>query len=76
MMYYVPELTNGYNFKTSVNHEDVRVCLDLYGKEKEVCSAEFQDIVNIVKPDIRVPVHPYDALLLFNELHEILEEYV
>lgn len=29
VMYYVPELTNGYNFKTSVNHEDVRVCLDL-----------------------------------------------
>ena len=76
VMYFIPELTNGYYFKTSVDLEDVRICLDLYGKEKALCSAEFQDIVNILKPGIKAPVHPFDALRLFIDLCVILEDYI
>lgn len=40
------------DFKTTVNPEDVNLCIDLYGKEKEVCSPEFKEIVDIIKPDV------------------------
>ena len=76
VMFFVPELTDGYDFKTHVNSEDVNMCIHLYGQEKETCSTEFTEIINIIKPDIRIPVHPYEALRLFIELNTILEEYV
>jgi hypothetical protein len=76
VMYFVPEITNGYDFKTYVNPDDVNMCIQLYGKEKETCSAKFKEIINIIKPGVRVPVHPYEALLLFIELNDILETYL
>ena len=75
-MYFVPELTNGYDFKTRVNLEDVNACIQLYGREKEACSTKFKEIVNIMKPGIRIPVHPHEALQLFIELNNNLEEYI
>ncbi|KAH3731108.1 hypothetical protein DPMN_057113 [Dreissena polymorpha] len=41
VMYFVPELINGYDFKTCVNPEDVNLCIQLYGKEK-ACSKNFK----------------------------------
>lgn len=76
VMYFVPELTDGCDFKTTVNPEDVNLCIDLYGKEKEVCSPEFKEIVYIIKPVVRIHVHPHETLRLFIEINDILEEYV
>lgn len=59
-----------------MNPEDIDMCIDFYGKEKEVCSAEFQDIVNIVKTDVRVSLHSYEALRLFTDLYDILEGHL
>jgi hypothetical protein len=42
-------------------------------KKKKFAVKNFK-IVNILKPDTRVPVHPYDALRLFIVLYSTLEK--
>ncbi|OWF36955.1 hypothetical protein KP79_PYT02570 [Mizuhopecten yessoensis] len=76
VMYFVPELTDGHNFKTVVDAEDVNSCINLYGKQKQTCSKEFKQLVNIIKPNVQIPVHPDEALRLFTELTIILEDYI
>lgn len=76
VLYFVPELTEGHNFGTNVDTEDINLCINLYGKRKEICCKEFKQIVDIIKPDVQVPVHPYEALRLFIELNNILEHYL
>ena len=61
--------------KTCVNPEDVNLCIHLYGKEKEACRKECNEIVNIIKPGVPIPVHPYEALRLFIQLNDILEGF-
>ncbi|KAJ8317853.1 hypothetical protein KUTeg_002944 [Tegillarca granosa] len=55
---------------------NINLCINLYGKRKEICCKEFKQIVDIIKPDVQVPVHPYEALRLFIELNYILEHYL
>lgn len=75
-LYFVPELTDGHNFWTNVDTEDVNLCINLYEKQKEICCKDFKQLVNIIKPNVQVPVHPDDALRLFIELNNILEQYM
>ena len=72
-LYFIPELTNGHDFGTSVNSEDVKLCTRLYGEKKETCSQEFKELVNILKPCVQIPVHPDEALRRFVELNDTLE---
>lgn len=63
-----------------MNAEDVNVCIictcNLYGKKKETCSEEFKELVNLIKPDVQIPVHPNESLELFIELNDVLKDYV
>ena len=34
-LYYIQELTNGHDFGTSVNSEDVKLCTRLYGEKRK-----------------------------------------
>ena len=70
VLYFVPELTNGHDFRTRVDTVDVAVCAILNGKKEETCSKEFKELVNILRPGVETPVHPYEALRLFNELNK------
>lgn len=76
VMYFVPELTDGHNFRTVVDTEDVNACIELYGKNKQTCTEDFKQIVNIIKPNVQIPIHPDEALRLFIELNVILEDYL
>lgn len=80
VLYFVPELTDGQTPLTPVNAEDVNVCItctyNLYGKTNETCSEELKELVNLIKPDVQIPVHPYESLELFIELNDALKDYV
>lgn len=76
VLYFVPELTDGQDFKTPLNVEDVNVCINMYGKKKETCSGEFKELVYLIKPDVQIQVHPDEALELFIELNDALKDYV
>lgn len=39
VLYFVPVLTDGPDFKTPVNAENVNVCINLYGKKKVVAKS-------------------------------------
>ena len=76
VMYFVPELTDGHNFRTYVDTEDVKVCIELYGEKKQTCSNAFKELINILKPNVQIPVHPDEALRLFVELYLSLEDFI
>lgn len=76
VLYFVPALTDGQDFKTRVNAENVDVCINMYRKKKETCSEEFKELVFLIKPDVQIPVHPDEVLQLFIELNDALKDYV
>lgn len=75
-MYFVLELTDGQDLKTHVNAGGVNVCINLYKKMKITCSEEFNELVNLINPDVLITVYPDEALELFIELNDGLKNYV
>lgn len=76
VLYFVPALTDGQDFKTRVNAENVDVCINMYRKKKETCSEEFKELVFLIKPDVQNPVHPDEVLQISIKLNDALKDYV
>ncbi|XP_060608250.1 uncharacterized protein LOC132760318 isoform X1 [Ruditapes philippinarum] len=68
LMYFVPELFGGHNYGKIVDQNDVDACCEMYGLRRTTCIKEFQDLVKLLKPDIRIPMDVQDALELYREL--------
>ncbi|XP_069131729.1 uncharacterized protein [Argopecten irradians] len=76
VLFFVPELNEGHNFKTDIDTEDLNACIELYGEKKPKYSKTFKELVNVVKPNAIIPIHPDEGLRLFVELNIILQEYL
>ena len=73
-MYYIPEVFGGYNFGKKVDQKDVKICCEMYGLRRKICSQEFEELARLLKPDLQVPMNVESALHLYKELLALIEE--
>lgn len=74
LMYFIPEVFGGRNFGKKINQKHVKLCCEEYGLRREICCKDFEELANILKPDLQVPMNVQSALRLYNELLALIEE--
>ena len=57
VMFFVPEIFGGHNFGKRIDQKDVKVCKELYGAPKKICSEEFNELVRLVLPHHDTPAN-------------------
>ena len=75
-MYFIPEVFGGHDFGKKVDQKDVDVCCEMYGLRRTVCCEEFQGLAQLLKPDLHSPTTAHDALELYRELLNLIDEYM
>jgi hypothetical protein len=73
-MYFVPKFFGGHNYGKIVDQNNVDACCEKYGLRRTTCFKEIQDLVKLLKPDIRIPMDVRDALELYRELLQLIDE--
>ena len=75
IMYFIPEVYNTYNYLCVVDVEDVRACRRLYTENCADFHANTEELVLLLKPDYVPPTDTSEAVLLFTEIAQLLENY-
>lgn len=75
VLFFIPQTVGARDYGTKINKDDVKICLELYGCERKVCSNEFAELARLLKPDLLRPMDADSALKLYFELIQLLRRY-
>lgn len=74
VMYFLPEVYNKTNYLVPVNQDDVTICKNLYGQSTRDYSVEFEDLVNLILPDVVIPETTDEGIALFQQIIQLIDE--
>ena len=73
VMFFLPEVYNARDYLSHVNMEDVEVCKEIYAKNCPDYDVNMDELVRLVKPDYELPLDEFEALQLYGEITDTLE---
>ena len=74
VMYFLPEVYNKTNYLVPVNQNDVTICKNLYGQSTRDYSVLFEDLVNLILPDVVIPETTDEGIALFQHIVQLIDE--
>ena len=74
IMYFFPEVCNKTNYLVPVNQNDVMICKNLYGQSASDYSVEFEDLVNLILPEVVTLETADEGIALFQQIIQLIDE--
>ena len=75
VMFFMPQAYNTKNYLHKVDVEDVRACKMLYSEKCVDVNENMEELVRLIKPNYEPPSNASQALKLFIEIAQLLENY-
>lgn len=75
IMFFMPRAYNTNNYLHKVDIEDVRACKMLYTEKCVDVNENMEELVRLMKPNYEPPSNASQALLLFIEIAQLLQNY-
>ena len=73
LLYLLPQINGHRDYGTPVVKDGVLACKEMYGSSKKMCSEEFFELLNLIKPDEQQQADVETSLELYIELQTLLE---
>lgn len=74
LLYFVPEIFGGRDYGHKIDRNDLKTCMELYGKPKLTCSEEFKDLIHLVLSQHDTPSSVEEALAMYENILGSLED--
>lgn len=74
-LFYCPEKYGARDCKQKVEQHDIEVCINNYSIFPELINPEFEELIQLLIPDVIIPTTVPEAVALFVKCTDIIEGY-